>query len=286
GAALGAGRGVAAGGLRARRRWRQGRHVARGGGGHRGVLLAGRRGDGAAAGPHGRRRGAPGRRRLSPRHRRGVPPLLPSHLGAAPGPHPAGGGQPRVQDEGRGGVLPLLRRAGGAGRQGMVQLPARRLARGGAEQRRAPGRRFRAGALAGVGPGGEPLALHAGVLSPPAVQLRPARRQGARGRRVPGDVRPRGGRGAERPRPSLRALRPAGPGRARGPRARHPPVRRRHGGRALVPAAQQARAQQRSPFQQRPRRAAPRFPQGRLRVGVRPHRGPPVRGPGPRGLPL
>ena len=79
---------------------------------------------------------------------------------------------------GAAGYFDVLRCRCGRGRQGLVQLRPRRLARGGAQlqlhpRRRVPGR-VRAGALAARRPGRHRGGVHARLHAPSSVQLRPA----------------------------------------------------------------------------------------------------------------
>ena len=119
-----------------------------------------------------------------PAVRRRQPPglllVLRADLRPSQGHHPPGGRQPRVHDQGRGGLLHVLRRRGRHRRRGLVQLrPGIDLARRRPQLQLRPGRLRRRQPPGAVAPG-RPRRLdppvHDRVLAPPAVLLgRPSR---------------------------------------------------------------------------------------------------------------
>ena len=213
------------------------------------------------------------RQRLPGRHRGAVPRLLPTDLGPLPRPDATGGRQPRLADQGSRRLPRLFRRGGRARRQELVLVRPRDVARHRPRLRLRLGRRLRGGLgpgpLAQRRPGGIPCPVHARDLAPSPVQLRGAR-QRRRGRAVlAGPLRRGRGCRHQRPRPRLRAVRPAGPERPSGPRARYPRIRRRD--RRRRPAhLPDDRGQQRAPDGGGARRHPARPPSVVVRVVVHP----------------
>ena len=140
---------------------------------------------------------------------------------------------------GRAGLLPVLRRRGHAAGprvhvrlQGLLLVRHRQLASDRAElELRAQDANCALGSgaarLAGCRPGGEPQPLHAGLLPPPALQLRAIGNAAEPGRHVLHAARSRRGPRARRPRPHYERFAPMAPGGNPGSRTRRPDVRRR-----------------------------------------------------------
>ena len=190
-------------------------------------------------------------------YERGIGGRVPRLLLVAPlpRPHTRGARQPRVRLGGRTARQGVLRAAGSR----LLLLRPRRLARRRPQLELRPGRRLpgrvAAAALARRRPRAQLGPLHARLLAPPALQLRPARLRRDDGRAL-AHARPRPGRRrAGRPRPPLRALRPD---------RRDPLVRRRHRRAQPLPGAV-AGAAERGRERHDVRRAAAE-PAGRLRT--------------------
>ena len=198
--------------------------------------------------------------------------LLRQHLGSPAGPHPAGARQPRLGHQGPRRLPRVLRRGRGPGRQELVLVRPRDVARHRARLRLHVGRRLRAGdrsgPLAGRRPRGVDGSLHARDLAPPAVQLRRSRQRSVGGAVLDGALRRRRRRRRQRPRPRLRAVRcrrtpTVAPDAARGLREFVVGT-----GGAALRAFPNAGRQQRAARQHRPRRHPVRAPPDVLRLDV------------------
>ena len=189
-------------------------------------------------------------------------------LGAPQGPDPSGARQPRLADGERGRLLRLLRQRGGPGRSWLLQLRPRRVARHLAQRQRLDEGGIGAGELAAAGPRIQPGAVHAGLLAPAALHVERSRLRRDLAQRVAAALRLRRRDRAQRARPPLRAVRPAGPVGTPRRRARDQAVHGRH--RGLRPLPRRAPAAEHRGPGGRARRAEAHAARRQLRLAVHP----------------